>query len=102
MFEDQTVELLPARTVMSKCYGGNKKQRFTYLANTGGAGGAGGAGGSGGNGGVALGGVAIAVNAGNINFGGTQYNEAFADASADASGGDGGAGGAGGAGGNAG
>ncbi len=102
MFEDQTVELLPARTVMSRCYGGYKKGRGHYVANTGGAGGAGGAGGDGGDGGVALGGIAIAVNAGNINFGGDQTNAAFADSSADASGGDGGAGGAGGAGGSAG
>ncbi len=92
MFEDQTVELLPARTVMSRCYGGHKSHGH-YVANTGGAGGEGGAGG---NGGIALGGIAIAVNAGNINFGGEQNNFAVADASADASGGDGGAGGAGG------
>lgn len=59
-FENLNVELLPARTVMS----------------TGAFGGAGGVGGLGGDGGVA-----VSVNAGNINFGGTQTNAAFADAS---------------------
>jgi len=64
-FEDLNVELLPARTVMS----------------AGAFGGFGGVGGDGGDGGVA-----VAVNAGNINFGGEQTNTAVADAS----GGDGG------------
>jgi len=52
MFEDQTVELLPQRTTMQTAIGGN-----------------------GGNGGIA-----IAINAGNINFGGTQVNTAVANA----------------------
>ncbi len=92
MFEDQTVELLPARTVMSSYSG--RKSYYNYAANTGGAGGAGGAGG---NGGIAIGGFAVAANVANVNLFGDQANIALADASADASGGDGGAGGEGGA-----
>lgn len=74
MFEDQTVELLPARTVMT--HWGGRRRRST-----------GGAGGAGGN---ALA-IAVAVNAGNVNFGDDQTNVAQALAVADASGGDGGA-----------
>ncbi len=91
MFEDQTVELLPARTVMSSYSG--RKSYYNYAANTGGAGGAGGAGG---DGGIAVGGTAVALNLLNVNVGGDQLNLAAADASADASGGAGGEGGAGG------
>jgi len=54
MFEDQKVELLPARTTMKK-WGGHQ------------------------NGNIA---IAIAVNAGNINFGGDQINVASASAAA--------------------
>ena len=53
MFEDQTVELLPERTTMQAAF-------FQ-------------------NGNIA---IAIAINAGNINFGGTQINSAFAAAAA--------------------
>jgi hypothetical protein len=83
MFEDQTVELLPERTVMGTWW---SFQDFNF-------GGVGGDGGNGGNGGNAIG-VAIAINAGNINFGGEQYNVAVAETDAD--GGDGGNGGDGG------
>ena len=56
MFEDQQVELLPARTTMKKWgHGGSQ------------------------NGNIA---IAIAVNAGNINFGGDQVNVASASAAA--------------------
>ena len=54
MFEDQQVELLPARTTMKKW----------------------------GHGGSQNGNIAIAVNAGNINFGGDQLNVASASAAA--------------------
>ena len=54
MFEDQTVELLPARTTMTTRRGGN--------------GGNGGNGGRGGNGGVAV--TAFALNLAGINGGG--------------------------------
>jgi hypothetical protein len=54
MFEDQTVELLPARTTMKK---GGGSRFFSQ------------------NGNLA---IAISVNAGNINFGGTQINAASA------------------------
>jgi len=56
MFEDQQVELLPARTTMKK-WGRAGSQ----------------------NGNIA---IAIAVNAGNINFGGDQINVASASAAA--------------------
>ncbi len=49
MFEDQTVELLPERTTMQ-----------TFVSQ---------------NGNLA---ISIAINAGNINFGGTQINSATA------------------------
>jgi hypothetical protein len=55
MFEDQKVELLPARTTMDTWGSYNQ------------------------NGNVA---IAVAVNAGNINFGGDQYNTAIAAAAA--------------------
>jgi hypothetical protein len=87
MFEDQTVELLPERTVMGTWW---SFQDFN-VGGDGGTGGNGGAGGNGGNGGIAIGGVAIAVNAGNINFGDDQYNTAVAYSVAEA--GDGGDGG---------
>ncbi|MBB3675490.1 hypothetical protein FHX36_001225 [Modestobacter versicolor] len=81
MFEDQKVELLPARTVMSS-YGGRKSRGgFFYQVLVGGAGGAGGAGG---NGGIAIS-PAVSV---------------FGDATGGSA--NGGAGGAGGAGGSAG
>jgi hypothetical protein len=54
MFEDQTVELLPERTTMQ--YFGPSQ-----------------------NGNLA---IAVAVNAGNINFGGSQLNAALAAAAA--------------------
>ncbi len=66
MFDDQTIELLPARTVMSSIY----FKKTKYVFNTGGAGGAGGAGGSGGSGGFAVGGTAVALNLLNVNVGG--------------------------------
>ena len=56
MFEDQQVELLPARTTMKKWGRGGSQ-----------------------NGNIA---IAIAVNAGNINFGGDQINVASASAAA--------------------
>ncbi|MGY1725778.1 hypothetical protein ACI79J_02275 [Geodermatophilus sp. SYSU D01062] len=56
MFEDQTVELLPARTTMKR--GGNG--RFVDVSQVGNVS------------------IAIAINAGNINFGGTQVNVAEA------------------------
>ena len=56
MFEDQQVELLPARTTMKKWGRGGSQ-----------------------NGNIA---IAIAVNAGNINFGGYQINVASASAAA--------------------
>lgn len=98
MFDDQTIELLPARTVMSTVSYTKKK----FVWNTGGAGGNGGTGGTGGNGGIAIGGTAVALNLLNVNVLGDQTNVAGADASANASGGAGGAGGAGGDGGSAG
>jgi hypothetical protein len=55
VFEDQTVDLLPARTTMDTWGSYNQ------------------------NGNVA---IAVAVNAGNINFGGDQYNTAIAEAAA--------------------
>jgi hypothetical protein len=55
MFEDQKVELLPARTTMYTWGSYNQ------------------------NGNLA---IAVAVNAGNINVGGDQYNSAFAAAAA--------------------
>ncbi len=54
MFEDQTVELLPARTTMKR---GGKGLFVNQSGNLS---------------------IAIAVNAGNINFGGTQTNIAAA------------------------
>jgi hypothetical protein len=78
MFEDQTVDLLPARTTMKK------------------AGGNGGAGGRGGRGGDA-----VAISAAVIFVGGDVDDSTLTATSGDATatGGDGGAGGAGGAGG---
>jgi hypothetical protein len=55
MFEDQQVELLPARTTMQTLGSYNQ------------------------NGNIA---IAVAVNAGNINFGGNQLNTAVAAAAA--------------------
>jgi hypothetical protein len=55
MFEDQNVELLPARTTMYTWCSYN--QNFNTA-------------------------VAAAVNAGNVNVGGDQYNSAFAAAAA--------------------
>ena len=60
MFEDQTVELLPARTTMKNGMG--RGGRFVNQSGN-------------------LS-IAIAINAGNINFGGTQINSAFAAAAA--------------------
>ena len=57
MFDDQQVELLPARTTMKKWGRGGNVQ----------------------SGNIA---IAIAVNAGNINFGGEQINVASASAAA--------------------
>jgi len=54
MFEDQTVELLPARTTM--------KRGATFVNQSGNLA------------------ISIAINAGNINFGGTQINAAAAAA----------------------
>ncbi len=56
MFEDQTVELLPARTTMKRGWGrgGSVVNQSGNLS------------------------IAIAINAGNINFGGTQINAASA------------------------
>jgi hypothetical protein len=56
MFEDQTVELLPARTTMKR----GKGRGGTLLNQVGNVS------------------IAIAINAGNINFGGTQVNVAEA------------------------
>ena len=56
MFEDQTVELLPARTTMKRGW-----HRGPVIINQ--------------SGNIA---IAIAVNAGNINFGGSQLNVAEA------------------------
>ncbi len=53
MFEDQKVELLPERTTM-----------YSFFSQ---------------NGNLA---IAVAVNAGNINFGGNQYNVASAESAA--------------------
>jgi hypothetical protein len=55
MFEDQTVELLPARTTMKR--GGRSPVIINQVGNVS---------------------IAIAINAGNINFGGTQANIAAA------------------------
>jgi hypothetical protein len=55
MFEDQKVELLPARTTMQTV--GSYNQNFNVA-------------------------VAVAVNFGNVNDLGNQYNEAFAAAAA--------------------
>jgi hypothetical protein len=55
MFEDQMVELLPARTTMYTW--GSYNQNFNTA-------------------------VAAAVNVGNVNVGGDQYNSAFAAAAA--------------------
>ncbi len=57
MFEDQTVELLPARTTMKRGGRGGGPAIFSQ------------------NGNLA---ISIAVNAGNINFGGSQTNIATA------------------------
>ncbi len=57
MFEDQTVELLPARTTMKRGGRGGGTAFFSQ------------------NGNLA---IAVAVNAGNINFGGDQTNIAAA------------------------
>jgi hypothetical protein len=57
MFEDQTVELLPARTTMKH---GGHGGGTTYFSQ---------------NGNLA---IAVAINAGNINFGGDQTNIAAA------------------------
>jgi hypothetical protein len=56
MFEDQTVELLPPRTTMKKWGRGGSQ-----------------------NGNIA---IAVAVNAGNVNFDGDQLNVASASAAA--------------------
>ncbi|MFD2092374.1 hypothetical protein [Blastococcus deserti] len=55
MFEDQQVELLPARTTMKKAGRGGNFQSGNLA-------------------------IAVAVNAGNINFGGDQANIASANA----------------------
>ncbi len=57
MFEDQTVELLPERTTMQRGGGGGGDTFLSQYGNLS---------------------IAIAVNAGNINFGGTQTNIAAA------------------------
>jgi len=82
MFEDQKIELLPARTTMKMA----KPKKKYGSANYGGNGGNGGNGGDGGK--------AVAVNIAVLNFGDVKQT-AFADAS-------GGAGGAGGDGGDGG
>jgi hypothetical protein len=56
VFEDQIVELLPARTTMKRGGGG----RFVTISQVGNVS------------------IAVAINAGNINFGGTQTNVASA------------------------
>jgi len=56
MFEDQTVELLPARTTMKRG-GGRSPVTVNQVGNVS---------------------IAIAINAGNINFGGSQTNVASA------------------------
>lgn len=99
MFEDQYVELLPARTTMKNWRGRKRCGCYNYYGgnntstSTGGAGGAGGDGGRGGDGGLNFG---INVNPQVAVFG--DNTSSF---SQDASGGNGGAGGAGGAGGRA-
>jgi hypothetical protein len=55
MFEDQTVELLPARTTMKR--GGRGPVIINQVGNVS---------------------IAVAINAGNINFGGSQTNIAAA------------------------
>jgi hypothetical protein len=57
MFEDQTVELLPARTTMKRGSGRGGGTLLNQVGNVS---------------------IAIAINAGNINFGGTQVNVAEA------------------------
>ncbi len=56
MFEDQKVELLPARTTMRRAGRGAVLNQVGNVS------------------------IAVAVNAGNINFGGTQINAAVAAA----------------------
>ncbi len=56
MFEDQSVELLPARTTMKRGYGGPHVV-LNQVGNVS---------------------IAVAINAGNINFGGNQTNIAAA------------------------
>ncbi len=60
MFEDQTVELLPARTTMKRG-GARSPVILNQVGNVS---------------------IALAINAGNINFGGTQINIAEAVAAA--------------------
>jgi hypothetical protein len=67
MFEDQNVELLPARTVMGSHKGGGSRGGGSVRGGNGGTGGAGG--------------TAVAVNLLNINAGRDQNNVAIADAS---------------------
>ncbi len=55
MFEDQKVELLPARTTMYTWGSYNQNGNLS---------------------------IAVAVNAGNINFGGEQWNTAIAESAA--------------------
>ena len=94
MFEDQYVELLPARTTMKHC---KPRRRYGSANYTGGAGGAGGTGGAGGDGGF---GVNIGVNAPvQLSVFGDNTNTFTQNAG---NGGAGGAGGTGGAGGSAG
>ena len=57
MFEDQTVELLPDRTTMKRGGWGGRPVILNQVGNIS---------------------IAIAINAGNINFGGTQTNIAAA------------------------
>ena len=57
MFEDQKVELLPARTTMKHMKKGGGGKWVSQSGNLA---------------------IAVAINAGNINFGGDQYNVANA------------------------
>jgi hypothetical protein len=57
MFEDQKIELLPARTTMKRGGGGRGATVLNQVGNVS---------------------IALAINAGNINFGGDQTNIAAA------------------------
>ncbi|WP_448622185.1 hypothetical protein [Geodermatophilus sp. URMC 65] len=76
MFEDQSVELLPARTVMSTVSLGRRRRRGNVNVAVGGDGGNGGAGGAGGDNNVNIG----AGGAGNGGDGGNGGNGGSATA----------------------